>query len=119
MNIEEYRSYCMKKKGVTESFPFSKLPSTLVFKVLGKMFSATDINSFKSISVKADSTTIDELRTQYSCLDTQPYMSKNHWNNVTLDNSVSDKLIFDWIDISCQLVIKKLTKKQQNELQKI
>ncbi|MFT7072490.1 MAG: putative DNA-binding protein (MmcQ/YjbR family) [Patiriisocius sp.] len=36
MNVEEFRNYCIAKKGVTESFPFDE--STLVFKVMGKMF---------------------------------------------------------------------------------
>ena len=41
MNIEELREYCLAKKGVTESFPFDE--TTLVFKVMGKMFTTTDI----------------------------------------------------------------------------
>ena len=49
MNIESYRNYCISKKGATESFPFPKLPNILVFKVAGKMFTATDINTFASI----------------------------------------------------------------------
>ncbi|TDI77778.1 MAG: MmcQ/YjbR family DNA-binding protein, partial [Bacteroidetes bacterium] len=32
MNIEEFRDYCLFKKGVTESFPFDE--ETLVFKVM-------------------------------------------------------------------------------------
>ncbi|NQX98654.1 MAG: MmcQ/YjbR family DNA-binding protein, partial [Flavobacteriales bacterium] len=52
MNIEEYRSYCLSKKGVTEEIPFSKLPNVLVFKVVGKMFTGTDITTFSSFSIK-------------------------------------------------------------------
>jgi len=116
MNIEEYRSYCLSKKGVTESFPFPKLPNLFVLKVLGKMFTATDINSFKSISVKANPVDIESLRDRYSCLDTQPYMNKKHWNKVILDNSVDDHIIYKWIDTSYGLVIQNMTKKQQQEL---
>ena len=36
MLAEEIREYCLKKKGVTEGFPFDE--TTLVFKVGGKMF---------------------------------------------------------------------------------
>ncbi len=36
MNVEDIRLYCLKKKVVTESFPFDD--TTLVFKVAGKMF---------------------------------------------------------------------------------
>lgn len=59
MNIEEYRLYCMAKRGITESFPFHKLQNVLVFKVLDKIFTATDIDTFRSIIVKTDSNTID------------------------------------------------------------
>ncbi len=119
MNIEEYRSYCLSKKGVTESFPFPKLPNVLVFKVLGKMFTATDINSFQSISLKANSNEIESLRARYSCLDTQAYMNKKHWNKVILDNSVKDSIIYKWIDTSYELVVQNLTKKQQQELKSL
>ncbi len=116
MNIEEYRSYCLLKKGATESFPFPKLPTILVFKVMDKMFTATDIDSFQSISVKANPEEIEELRAQFSCLDTQAYMNKKHWNSVLLDNSVEDSIIYKWIDTSYGLVIQNLTKRQQQEL---
>jgi len=119
MNIEEYRSYCLSKKGVTESFPFPKLPNVFVFKVLGKMFTATDINSFQSISVKADPDEIESLRAHYSCLDTQAYMNKKHWNKVVLDNSVEDGIIYKWIYTSYELVVQNLTKKQQQELKSL
>ncbi len=36
MNIENFREYCLNKKGVTESFPFGE--DTLVFKVADKKF---------------------------------------------------------------------------------
>ena len=39
MNIEEYREYCLAKKGTTEDFPFDD--KVLVFKVMGKMYGDT------------------------------------------------------------------------------
>ncbi|MFT7160350.1 MAG: putative DNA-binding protein (MmcQ/YjbR family), partial [Bacteroidia bacterium] len=82
MNIEEYREYCLGKKGTTESFPFGKLPHVLVFKVMGKMFSATDVEIFDGVSLKCDPEKIEEIRANYSAVGTQAYMSKSHWNNV-------------------------------------
>ena len=41
MNIEELREYCLSKKGAGEDFPFDE--TTLVFKVMNKMFALTDI----------------------------------------------------------------------------
>jgi len=52
MNIEEYREYCIAKPGVTESFPFDE--STLVFKVMGKMFALAGITNFSYINLKCD-----------------------------------------------------------------
>ncbi len=116
MNIEEYRAYCLSKKGVTESFPFSKLPNTLVFKVLGKMFTATDISAFNSISVKSPAEEILVLRSEFSCLTTQPYMNKNHWNKILLNNSVADTLVYSWVDTSYTLVVKGMSNALKQQL---
>jgi len=43
MNIKQLHEYCVKKKGVTEEFPFGK--ETLVFKVMGKMFMLASLDS--------------------------------------------------------------------------
>ena len=64
MNIEEYRDFCLLLPGVTEEFPFDI--NTLVFKVMGKMFSLTDVDSFASMNLKADPEYSIELREMYS-----------------------------------------------------
>jgi predicted DNA-binding protein (MmcQ/YjbR family) len=43
MFLDEIREYCLSKKGVEEGFPFGG--DTLVFKVMGKMFLLTGIDS--------------------------------------------------------------------------
>ena len=111
-----FRDFCITKKGITESFPFKNLPNTLVFKVSEKMFAATDVNSFKSISVRCDAENIDELRAKYPALQKPSYFSERHWTRIMLDNSVSDKLIFQWIDTSYELALKKLTRKEREKL---
>lgn len=116
MNIEEYRTYCLAKKGVTEEIPFSKLPNVLVFKVAGKMFTATDIETFDSFSIKCEPETIDELRATYTSLEEPSYFSKRHWSKVIMDDTIPDKLLYEWLDISYKLVIAKLSKKLLQEL---
>lgn len=118
MNIEEYREYCLFKKGVTESIPFSRLPNVLVFKVLDKMFTATDITTFASFSIKCVPETIDELRAAHPAVQEPSYFSKRHWSNVIMDGSVSDNLLRQWLDISYGLVVAKMSKKMQLELMK-
>ena len=118
MNIEEFRLYCLSKKGVTESIPFSKLPTVLVFKVKGKMFTATDIDTFESFSIKCDPETIYELRENYFAIQDPSYFSKKHWSKVILDGSISDEFLYNLLDISYNLVIANLSKKLRLELEK-
>ncbi len=117
MNIEEYRNYCIAKKGVTESIPFSKLPHVLAFKVKGKMFTATDIDNFDGFSIKCVPETIEELRAEYPALQEPAYFSKKHWCNVVIDGSIPAATLYEWLDISYSLVVAKLTKKERLELE--
>ncbi len=116
MNIEEYREYCIGKKGVTESFPFGKLPDVLVFKVLGKMFTATDISSFEAISVKCDPNNVEHLRETYPAVIPPEYMSKKHWNKIIMDHTIPDPLIKQWIQDSYDLVVKNLPARERLKL---
>jgi len=65
MNIEELRTYCLSKIGVTEGFPFND--TALVFKVCGKMFALLDLSEdSRGISLKCDPELAIELRERYS-----------------------------------------------------
>ena len=119
MTLETYRQYCLSKKGVTESLPFPKLQNILVFKVMDKMFTATDINTFDSFSIKCIPETIEELKSRYEALQDPPYFSKKHWCKAVIDGSVHDSLLLEWLDISYDLVISKLTKKQKQLLEQL
>lgn len=114
MNIEAFREYCLNKKGVTEEFPFDE--TTLVFKVMGKMFALTDLEGEFSINLKCEPDKVIELREKYSAVQPGYHMNKNHWNTVYDDGSVTDKLIYNWIDDSYNLVIDKLPKSKKAEL---
>lgn len=114
MNIEEYRAYCLDKKGVTEGFPFDQ--NTLVFKVMGKMFALADVEGFVSINLKCDPERAVELREQYHAVQPGYHMSKLHWNTVTVNDDAPDDLVYQWVDDSYNLVVQSLTKKLQAEL---
>ncbi len=115
MNIEDFREYCIKKKGVTEELPFG--PDNLVFKVMGKIFSITSIEHFASINLKCDPEEAIQLREKYNSVIPGYHMNKKHWNTVLMDGSISDKLITQWIDNSYELVVNSLTKDQKKELE--
>jgi predicted DNA-binding protein (MmcQ/YjbR family) len=106
MNIEELRNYCMKKPGVTESFPFGE--NTLVFKVNGKMFLATHLGEHPlSFNAKCDPQRAMELREQYEAVQPGYHMNKKHWNTIIADGTVADSLLYELIDHSYELVSGK------------
>lgn len=116
MQIEEYRDFCLSLPGVTESIPFSKLPNVLAFKVAGKMFTATDLETFDGFSIKCVPESIEEMRANFSSLQEPSYFSKKHWCNVVMDGQTPDDLLYEWLKLSYDLVVAKLAKKVRQEL---
>ncbi|HKI87753.1 MAG TPA: MmcQ/YjbR family DNA-binding protein [Draconibacterium sp.] len=114
MNIEELREYCLSLKGVTEDFPFDE--TTLVFKVAGKMFCLTDLDSPLSVSLKNDPEKNVELREEYLAITPGYHMNKKHWNTVAIDGSLSDDMIKNLIDDSYDLVVMAFSNKKQQEI---
>jgi predicted DNA-binding protein (MmcQ/YjbR family) len=114
MHIDDFRNYCLDKKGVTEEFPFDD--HVLVFKVMGKMFALADVDHFESINLKCDPLKAIELREQYSGVIPGFHMNKKHWNTVMMDDSISNILVRGWIEDSYQLVVKGLPGKIQVQL---
>ncbi|HOZ84067.1 MAG TPA: MmcQ/YjbR family DNA-binding protein [Niabella sp.] len=105
MNTEEIRNYCLSKPFAEEDLPFG--PDTLVFKVHGKIFLLMGLEkSPVSFNVKCHPDLALELRESYSCVAPGYHMNKKHWNTITIDHSVSPKLLFEWIDHSYDLVAK-------------
>jgi predicted DNA-binding protein (MmcQ/YjbR family) len=114
MNIEEYRTYCLSKAATTEGLPFDE--KTLVFKVHGKIFTITSIETFENVNLKCDPEYAIELREQYDGVRPGYHMNKKHWNTVLVDGSVSDELLYELIDHSYDLVVKGLRKKVRESL---
>ena len=114
MDIEKVRKHCITKNGVTEEFPFGE--DTLVFKVMGKMFCLTNLNQGRTINLKCDPELAVELRERYDSVTPGYHMNKIHWNTVNLNNTIPDKLIFEWIDHSYDLVVQGLPKKLKSKL---
>jgi len=114
MFLDEYRTFCLSLPSVSEGFPFDA--DTLVFKIGGKMFSLTNVESFKSVNLKCDPEKAIQLREEYSEVKPGYHMSKKHWNTVSTDSLISDELIYQWTKDSYELVVKSLTKKLRKEL---
>lgn len=114
MNIEEFRVYCLKKKGVSEEFPFDE--DTLVFKVAGKMFTLTGLAGDFRINLKCNPEKAIELREKYPFVIPGYHMNKKHWNTIIVKDCDSFKLLHQWIDNSYELVVSSLTRKQREAL---
>ncbi len=118
MNIEEFRDYCLAKQGTTEETPFG--PDTLVFKVMGKMYALTGIDSFEFINLKCDPEYAIELREKYDGNVRAGYhMNKKQWNSVDTDGSVPDSVIHHLINHSYELVVSKLPNKDKEALKSL
>ena len=112
INIESFRTYCLQKQVVTESFPFDA--DTLVFKVGSKMFALTSLDSISfSINLKCDPDRAIALREAHPAIREGYHMSKKHWNTVEIDGSLPDDFIRELIDHSYDLVVKKMTGKER------
>lgn len=115
MNIESLQHYCLSKKGVVESLPFG--PSTLVFKVGGKMFLLASLDAVPlQFNVKCEPDNAVLLREQYACVLPGYHMNKQHWNTIIVDGTASDKLLQQWIDDSYNLILQTLPKKLQEQI---
>ncbi len=56
------------------------------------------------------------LRKQHPAVTAGYHMNKKHWNTITLDGSIPDVEIQRMIDDSYRLVVKGLSKAQQDRL---
>ncbi|MGY6562596.1 MAG: MmcQ/YjbR family DNA-binding protein [Luteibaculaceae bacterium] len=115
MDIEQFRAYCLQKKGVEESLPFDA--NTLCFKVAGKIFAITDIEHFESINLKSTPEYAVELREMHPEIIPGYHMNKKHWNTVSMVGALSNDFIVSLIDLSYNLVVEKLPKQVKQSLE--
>lgn len=115
MDFRALRDYCTGRPGVTEEFPFDE--TSLVFKVMGKMFALTDVEALPlTINLKCDPDLAVELRERYPAVQPGYHMNKTHWNTVELDGSLSDEEVRKMIDHSYELVVRGLPRKDRARL---
>ena len=115
MNIENFRNYCLSLPATTESLPFDE--NTLVFKVGSKIFAITSLNNDAlGVNLKCAPDYALELREQYACITPGFHMNKKHWNSIKPNDCLDQKLFYDLIKHSYDLVVAKMTKKERNSL---
>ena len=114
MTLEQLQAYCAKKSGVSWDTPFG--PDGLAFGVAGKMFALAPINVFDTVNLKCDPERAVELRERYEGIIPGFHMNKQHWNTVDVTGGVPQKLIWELVDHSYELVRASLPKKVRDEI---
>ncbi|AWV97080.1 MmcQ/YjbR family DNA-binding protein [Arcticibacterium luteifluviistationis] len=116
MDLESFRAYCLSKKGVTEELPFG--PDALVFKVMGKMFALTPLDTIDMrVSLKNTPEKNLELRGDHPGIQGAFHMNKKHWSMFMMNEGVPSKVLIECTDNSYDLVVAGLTKKVKAELE--
>jgi predicted DNA-binding protein (MmcQ/YjbR family) len=115
MNIEAYREFCLTLPGVTEDLPFDE--STLAFRVKGKIFVFTNLDTFESVNLKCEPEKALELRQQYASVKPGYHMNKKHWNTVEIHGDVSGTFLKELTIHSYERVVAGLPKKEREALQ--
>lgn len=115
MDIEQFREYCLAKKGVSEDFPFDEF--TLCLRVLGKIFAITGLDSeVFTVNLKCDPDYALELREQYAEVQPGWHMNKKHWNTVDFTGALDGTTLRRLIDHSYDMVVKSLKKADREAL---
>ena len=115
MDAAELRRWCLARAGAVEDFPFG--PEHSVFKVAGKMFALGTLDRTPlEVSVKCEPELARQLRLTYAAIRPGYHLNKRHWNTITLDGSLPDKLVRDLVEDSYDLVVSALPKRVRLEL---
>ena len=109
------RRLCLSFPGATEEFPFAEGVS--VFKVGGKMFALSRLAARPlAISLKCEPELAEQLRATYPAIVGGYHLNKRHWNTVTLDGSVGDRMLHDLVEDSYDLVVDGLAARARDQL---
>jgi predicted DNA-binding protein (MmcQ/YjbR family) len=68
------------------------------------------------VSLKCDPGLAVELRTTYPAIRPGYHLNKRHWNTVTLDGSLPDRLVRDLVEDSYDLVVSARPKRVREQL---
>ncbi|MET9898263.1 MmcQ/YjbR family DNA-binding protein [Streptomyces sp. NPDC006446] len=116
MTPRQLRAFCLSFNAAVEDFPFT--PETSVFKVLGKLFALTNLDASPlKVNLKCDPQDAIRLRDQYPGLIIPGYhMNKRHWNTVTVDGELPDRLVRELVEDSYDLVVAGLPRAERLRL---
>ncbi|MGW4921897.1 MmcQ/YjbR family DNA-binding protein [Streptomyces parvulus] len=110
------RDLCLSFNASVEDFPFN--PETSVFKVLGKMFALSSLDGRPlTVNLKCDPDDAIRLRGEYPGLVVPGWhMNKRHWNTVTADGGLPDRVVRELVEDSYDLVVAGLPRAERLRL---
>lgn len=112
MNAETLCEYCSSLAGASQTFPFG--PETSVFKVAGKIFAISRLAAEPlEVSVKCEPLLAVQLREAHPAIRPGYHLNKQHWNTITLDGSIPDRMVMDMVEDSYDLVVSRLPRMRQ------
>jgi predicted DNA-binding protein (MmcQ/YjbR family) len=115
MDAAELRAWCLQQPETVEDFPFG--PEHSVFKVAGKMFALSALERTPlEVSVKCEPELAEGLRRCHHAIRPGYHLNKRHWNTITLDGSLSDRVLRDLIEDSYDLVVSALPARVRRQL---
>ncbi|MEU9589571.1 MmcQ/YjbR family DNA-binding protein [Streptomyces sp. NPDC048219] len=116
MTPGELRALCLSFNAAVEDFPFN--PETSVFKVLGKMFALTALDALPlTVNLKCDPEDAIRLRSEHAGLIVPGWhMNKRHWNTVTADGELPDRVVRELVEDSYDLVVAGLPRAERLRL---
>ncbi|MFD8591907.1 MmcQ/YjbR family DNA-binding protein [Streptomyces sp. NPDC059637] len=109
MTPEELRNCCLDMNGAYEDTPFPGNPGLVTCKVEGKVFAFVPQDAEPpTVSLKCDPELAVQLRAAHPAIAPGWHLDKRHWNTVTLDGSLPERMVRELIEDSYDLVVAGL-----------
>jgi predicted DNA-binding protein (MmcQ/YjbR family) len=86
-------------------------------KVGGKIFAIIGEDADPlTVSLKCEPEIAEVLRAAHNAVQPGYHLNKRHWNTVTLDGTVAERQILEWVDDSYDLVVDGLPRRVREEI---
>ena len=111
---KQLEEYVLSKPGAKLDYPFGA--EVAVYKVMDKMFALIPEEKALQISLKCDPQLAEHLRQKYDEVQPGYHLNKKHWNTIVVTGQLSVSELHDLINLSYDLVVDSLPKKDQELL---
>jgi predicted DNA-binding protein (MmcQ/YjbR family) len=111
----ELQRLCLGFPGAVEEYPFGTV--TAVYKVEGKIFALSPLRSRPlTVSLKCEPELAEQLRAAHEEIVPGYHLNKRHWNTVTVDGSLTNRMVRDMVEDSYDLVVAAMSRRKREAL---